>query len=212
MDTLKAFFIVLFFMINSLCHAIDIECSICHKIFDRKKGTSGTACPDCKELIAAVKAWKQGCAECRQYPWLDLCPDCLDGITKQGTCNDQHHKLYGICIKCLADACANNDKYDGEESPNCCYGCCTEPIATKGCCGYPTGLCAEHNESLRKAIKNHKANCKANCKRYPLLDLCPECLKLINNQKGGHNDCIWKDDPYDIYVLCETCLACYACE
>ena len=212
MDTLKSLFVVLFFMLNSLCHAIEIECSICHKRFERKTGTSGTRCYDCNELIAAVKAWRQGCPECRQYSWLDLCPDCLDGITKQDDCNNQYHNLYGICTICLKAACKANDKYDGKESPNCLITGCTNPIDPKRCCGYPTGLCSTHNDQLRNSIKEHKRKCKLDCKRYPFLDLCPECIALINSQKGGHTECIWENTPYDVYVPCETCLACYACE
>ena len=212
MDTLKSLFVILFFTINSLCYALEVECSICHERFDRGKA-SGSVCPDCKKLIAAVKEWKKGCLECRKYPWLDLCPDCLEGITKQeDSCNDRHHKLYNVCITCLKVSCKGKEEYNGEDSPNCYYKGCKNPIASKGCCGYPTGLCMNHNEALMKAIITHKSKCKADCKRYPFLDLCPECLELINTQKAGHDDCIWKDTPYDVYVPCETCLACYACE
>jgi len=211
MDTLKYLFIVLFFSINSICHAIEIECSICHVRFDRGK-TSGTVCSDCKDLIKAIKTWKQGCPECRKYPWLDLCTDCLGDITKQeGTCNDRHHKLYNVCVQCLKVACQAKKEYVAE-TPNCLIIDCKKPIDPKGCCGYPTGLCTEHNTSLRQAIKKHKANCKASCKYYPLLDLCPECLDSINSKKAGHGNCIWSETPYDVYVPCETCLACYACE
>ena len=167
-------------------------------------------CPECKKLITAVKEWKKGCPECRKYPWLDLCPDCLGDITKQeDTCNDRHHKLYNVCIHCLKAACQAKAVYDNATSPNCYYTGCKNPIASKGCCGYPTGLCMDHNEALMKAIITHKSNCKAGCKKYPLLDLCPECLELINIQKDSHKDCIWKDTFYDIYVPCETCLANY---
>lgn len=210
MDTLKSLFVILFFTINSLCYAIEIECSICHERFDRGKA-SGTVCPECKALIAAVKEWKKGCPECRKYVWLDLCLDCLERITKQeGTCNDRHHKLYNVCTECLKAAC--KAAYDAQESPNCLMSGCTDPISSKGCCGYPTGLCTNHNESLMKAIITHKSKCKTNCKQYPFLDICPECLELINDQKAGHSNCIWKDTPYDVYVPCATCLACYACE
>ena len=212
MDTLKSLFVILFFTINSLCYAIEIECSVCHKRFERGRA-SGTTCQDCKDLIKAVKEWKKGCPECRKYPWLDLCPDCLGNITKQeGTCNDQHHKFYNVCTECLKIACQTKEEYNNEDSPNCYYKTCTKPIASKGCCGYPTGLCSDHNKSLMKAIITHKSNCKATCRRYPLLDLCPECLESINNQKDNHEGCIWEGTPYDIYVPCETCLSCYACE
>lgn len=212
MDILKPLFVILFFTINSLCHALKIECSICHEQFERGKA-SGTVCTDCKKLIKAVKVWKQGCSECRRYAWLDLCPDCLKDIKKQeGTCNNRHHELYNICIKCLEVACQAKKNYDNENNPNCLIKGCKSPIDPKGCCGYPTGLCTDHNASLRQAIKKHKANCKAICRNYPFLDICPECLDLINSKKGNHEDCIWKGTPYDVYVPCETCLACYACE
>lgn len=210
MDALKSLFIVLLFTINSLCLAIKIECSICHELFDR--GKTGTICPNCKELIAAVKEWKKGCSECRKYMWLDLCPDCLINIKQEKICNERHHSLYHVCVNCLKESCKDQmkyGKYDGEETPNCFIKECKNPISSKGCCGYPTGLCNDHNEALRKIIKEHKFKCAAGCKTYPLLDLCPECLNLINIQKVNHKECIWKDTPYDIYVPCTTCLSCY---
>ena len=212
MDTLKSLFVFLFFTINSLCYALKIECSVCHILFERGQ-TSGTICSDCKNLIKAVNEWKKGCPECRKYTWLDLCPDCLELITLQeGTCNARHHKLYKVCTECLKTACQGKTEYDNETSPNCRYKDCKNPIASKGCCGYPTGLCMSHNESLLKAITTHKSNCKSDCKQYPFLDLCPECLELINQKKAGHADCIWKNIPYDVYVPCEKCLKDYANE
>ena len=200
---------------NLLCHALNIECSICHDQFERGN-TSGTTCQKCKELIQAIKEWKLVCQKCRQYLWIDLCPTCLNGIAALNPplagCNIRHHNLFNVCTECLKEFCKT--EFNGQDKPHCVLkpGNCPNSIDPNGCCGYPTGLCKKHNKELKKAILEHKTKCKANCKCYPFLDICPTCLELINASKSEHTDCFWKDSPYNVYVPCATCLACYACE
>ena len=81
---------------------------------------------------------------------------------------------------------------------------CTKPISSKGCCGYPTGLCSDHNDDLKDAIKKHKEICDE-CKTYPHLDICPTCLDKAN-KKNRHTDCPWSKILYEVYIPCKTCV------
>ncbi len=197
MKTLKFSFILLGITINSICSAMTVECSICHENFQSgTKNSSTTVCANCNQLIKAIQEWKQYCPDCRKLTFLDLCQTCLTSINTDpcGACSAP----YTTYIRCLA--CLNKHLPTKKQ---CLYTGCHNDIAIKGCCGYFSRLCSNHNTILIDTITTRKKKCNA-CKKQPLLDLCPACLESIN---ADHcDDCQWKDTVYGPYVPCIQCL------